>query len=294
MKRRILSLSFFVFFFLIPSAFSEPSGNHCFLWEVREGQSIVYILGSIHIFKNELYPLDPRIEEAFNNSETLVVEADINQASFLTHASVLEKAVYQEGDSLERHLSQQAYEKINQYYAPLGGDLSLFGQFKPWFVAMQVTVMSYLQSGYDPTSGIDLYFLNKASSVKKIEELESIEFQVQMLDAMPDQDQEYFLLSSLKDSDSQEQEMNTYIQAWLTGDIASLENALFEKLREQPESSGMYEALLFARNRGMVSKIEGYLRSPGTYFVVVGAGHLAGDKGILKLLQQKGYSVRQM
>ncbi len=294
MKRRILSLSFFVFFFLGASAFSEPSGDRCFLWEVRQGQSVVYILGSIHIFKNELYPLDSRIEEAFNNSATLVVEADINQASFLTHASVLEKAIYQEGDSLERHLSAQAYEKINQYYAPLGGDLSLFGQFKPWFVAMQVTVMSYLQLGYDPTSGIDLYFLNKASSGKKIEELESIEFQVQMLDAMPDKDQEYFLLSSLKDSDSQEQEMNTYIQAWLTGDIASLENALFEKLREQPESAGMYEALLFERNRGMVSKIEGYLQNPGSYFVVVGAGHLAGDKGILQLLQQKGYSVRQM
>jgi hypothetical protein len=294
MKRRILPLSFLVLFLLAPRAFSEPSGGHCFLWEVRQGRSLVYILGSIHIFKNELYPLDPRIEEAFNSSETLVVEADINQASFLAHASVLEKAVYQEGDSLERHLSPQAYERINQYYLPLGLDLSLFGQFKPWFVAMQATVMGYLQLGYDPASGIDLYFLNKASSVKKIEELESIEYQVRMLDEMPDKDQEYFLLSSLKDSDSQEQEMDTYIQAWLTGDIASLEEALFRKLREQPESLGMYEALLFKRNRGMVSKIEGYLQSSGTYFVVVGAGHLAGDKGILQLLQQKGYSVRQM
>ncbi|MFA6216696.1 MAG: TraB/GumN family protein [Candidatus Omnitrophota bacterium] len=293
MKRRILSLSFLFLFLFIAPASPEPSGQHCFLWEVRAGQTVVYILGSIHIFKNELYPLDPRIEEAFNNADTLVVEADINQASLLTNVSVLEKAVYQEGDSLERHLSQQAYESINQRCAPLGLDLSLFGQFKPWFVAMQVTVMSYLQLGYDPTSGIDLYFLNKASA-KKIEELESVEYQINMLDSMSDRNQEYFLLSSLKDIDSQEAEMNAYIQAWLAGDLVSLEDSLFQKLREQPEIAGMYEALLFERNRDMVSKIEGYLRNSGTYFVVVGAGHLAGEKGILKLLQQKGYSVRQI
>jgi hypothetical protein len=206
---------------------------------------------------------------------------------------VLEKAVYPEGDSLERHLSRQAYERIDQLCAPLGLDLSFLGQFKPWFVAMQATIMSYLQLGYDPTSGIDLYFLNKASE-KRIEELESIEFQVTMLDSMSDKNQEYFLLSSLKSLDSQEQEMNAYIQSWLAGDVGALEDALFQKLREQPELEGMYETILFDRNNGMVSKIEGYLNSPGIYFVVVGAGHLVGEKGILKLLQEKGYSVSQI
>lgn len=270
------------------------SGSHCFLWKIESDEGRVYMLGSIHLLKQEVYPLNQKIEDAFLASDTLVVEADINQADLLTQAPILEKAMYLEGDSLERHLSEGTYQYINQKFQGIGFDINLFGQFKPWFLAMQITVINLMQLGYDPSYGIDMYFLNKAGQSKKIEELESIEYQINLLDSMSDKNQEFFLLSSTKDLDRLQEEMDIYINAWLTGDAVTLERFLFRTLIEHPEMSEMYEILFFERNRRMASKIEQLLKAGGNYFVVVGAGHLVGEDGIIKLLERKGFSVQQI
>ena len=63
--------------------------------------------------------------------------------------------------------------------------------------------------------------------------------------------------------------------------------------REDPSLLPIYEKLFNDRNRKMVSKIEDYLKGKGIYFVIVGAGHMIGEKGIVETLRKKGYRVEQ-
>lgn len=83
MKFRMIMRYFIItalILFLLPQAsFSRESGTQykkSFLWEVQSSTAAVYILGSIHLMKQEMYPLDPVIEAAFNDAAYLVVEVN--------------------------------------------------------------------------------------------------------------------------------------------------------------------------------------------------------------------------
>ncbi len=80
--------------------------------------------------------------------------------------------------------------------------------------------------------------------------------------------------------------------AWKQGDAAGLERLLSDALKNAPETKPIYGKLFDQRNLTMARKIEDYLASDRVHFIVVGAGHLVGDQGLLKLLAKK-YRVTQ-
>jgi uncharacterized protein YbaP (TraB family) len=65
-------------------------------------------------------------------------------------------------------------------------------------------------------------------------------------------------------------------------------------MKEDPRMSSIIDKLYNKRNEKMASKIQEYLKTKETYFVVVGAGHLVGSKGIIEILREKGYTVEQL
>jgi hypothetical protein len=88
--------------------------------------------------------------------------------------------------------------------------------------------------------------------------------------------------------------MDSLIRAWKSGDPKGMEPIITKSVKEDPRLSPVYEKLIYERNRKMLSKIEEYLKGSGTYFVVVGAGHLIGEKGMIETLRRKGYRVEQI
>jgi hypothetical protein len=73
-----------------------------------------------------------------------------------------------------------------------------------------------------------------------------------------------------------------------------MESLITKSIAEEKGMSSMFEKLIYKRNRDMVTKIEGFLQTKETYFVIVGAGHLVGERGIIELLKKKGYPVEQL
>jgi uncharacterized protein YbaP (TraB family) len=84
------------------------------------------------------------------------------------------------------------------------------------------------------------------------------------------------------------------LRAWKTGDVKNMESIATKPLAEDKNLSSLYEKLIYERNRNMVLRIEEFLKTKETYFVVVGAGHLVGKKGIIEMLKGKGYHVEQL
>jgi hypothetical protein len=159
---------------------------------------------------------------------------------------------------------------------------------------MTLVSLESIKLGLDPNLGIDQYFLSKAEGKKKIVELESMDYQINLLSGFSDKDQELFLIYTLKDLRLMEQEVNQLTQAWISGDTKSVESLLTRSILEDKRLSSIFEKLIFERNRRMVSEIEDFLRTKETYFVIVGAGHLVGDQGVIELLRGKGYVIEQL
>jgi uncharacterized protein YbaP (TraB family) len=101
-------------------------------------------------------------------------------------------------------------------------------------------------------------------------------------------------LYTLKDLNILGQEVDKMIQAWTSGDTKGMESEIAKSLTEDKRMASIYEKLIYERNRNMASSIEEFLRSKETYFVIVGAGHLIGNKGIIEMLRRKGYLVEQI
>jgi uncharacterized protein YbaP (TraB family) len=151
-----------------------------------------------------------------------------------------------------------------------------------------------LKLGFDPNYGIDRYFLEKAAERKKILELESLEYQFKLFSGLSEKDQQSFLLYILKDIKVLEQELDQLIKAWTTGDEKKIELIMTKSIKEDKRLVPIYEKLVVERNRKMVSKIAEYLKEKETFFVIVGAGHLVGNQGIIKLLKGKGFLLEQL
>jgi hypothetical protein len=274
------------------SAVSKDQKN--FLWKVQSKTSTVYMLGSIHLLKKEIYPLDKKIENAFEKSDILVVEANINDMGQIDIQKLMESAFYPDNETLEKHVSRETYEVIKKESGELGMPLEFINKQKPWFLALTFTSLELVGLGFDPNYGIDVYFLSKATGRKRISELESLDYQINLFSKFSDNDQELFLLYTLKDLNILGQEVDKMIHTWTSGDTKGMESIITKSLTENRRMSSIYEKLIYERNRNMVSRIEEFLRSKETYFVIVGAGHLIGNKGIIEILRRKGYLVEQL
>jgi uncharacterized protein YbaP (TraB family) len=265
-----------------------------FLWKIQSKDATVYLLGSIHFLKEEFYPLPEAVESAYGSSEVLVVEANVNDIGKLDLATFMDKALYTDDDRLEKHVSPETYLLIKREARSLGIPPELADTQKPWFLALSLQALELMKLGYDPRHGVDYYFLSKAQGKKRILELESLDEQIKFLSGFSDREQEIFLLDTLKNLRSAGGQMDTLARAWAAGDTKTVECILTNNTTEDGTIARIQEKLLDERNTKMVSKIEGYLCLGGSYFVIVGAGHLLGKRGIVEHLKTRGYFAEQL
>jgi uncharacterized protein YbaP (TraB family) len=301
MENRSKKFGRLLFFFLFlaaigPWAYIQDAlaqNEKSFIWRVGADGSTIHILGSIHFLKKENYPLPPKIEKAFDEADTLVVEANINDESKINPAMIMERAFYPESDTLQAHVSKETFEEIHREAGGLGIPPEQINRCRPWFLAVTISSLEFMKLGYDPRYGIDYYFLAKAANLKRVLELESLDYQIKILSGLSDMEQELFLLYTLKDLKIAGQEFDQLFKAWVSGDSQGMESIMMKYTKEDSRLSSAYQKLVYERNINMAEKIEGYLRTKGNYFVIIGAAHLVGEKGIIEILRGKGYRVVQ-
>lgn len=276
---------------------SDPAGDKRFLWKASSGSSHVYLLGSIHLAKKELYPLAPEIEKAFAASKILVVEADqakVDPAAL--QRMVVERGLYPAGDSLSSKLPEARRKQALELAAKVGLPAAQAERMKPWFLALNATLMKMGALGYDPQYGIDRHFMEAARAKGlPIQELESTAFQLDLLSGFSDDLQGLFVASTLEDMDGVDKKMAQMFDLWKAGDAPGLEKVvLTEGMAKRPEMAPLRLKLFDERNAAMAEKVLGYLKTPDVHFVVMGAGHLLGEQGVVEILRRKGVSVAQV
>ena len=278
------------------AAIFEVEASRGFLWKVEQNGNTVYLLGSIHVANEAMYPLRDEIENAFAEADHLAVEVDITKTADPKIQEYVEKIVtYQDGSKLPDHISKETYELLGEVLADFGLPTNALDQVKVWNVSNTLAYLKMADSDFEAGLGIDLYFLMQAlENGTSILELESYQSQLEMFDGFSKELQEALLIGALQGfyEDSEDASgVDALSQMWVTGDEEVLKS-LAEGMLENPE---YYKAMLEDRNIAMVDKIQEYLngKEPQTYFVVVGALHMLGKHGIVTLLQEKGLTVEK-
>ncbi|MFC1745362.1 TraB/GumN family protein [Candidatus Riflebacteria bacterium] len=267
-----------------------------YLWKVETEEACVYLLGSFHFFKKEMYPLDENIEDAFLNSDFLVLELELNnETQKKLHKRIQEEAKYKGNETLSQNISPELNERLRKYLKKNGKPVNLFEKFVPMYVSTFISSVELQRLGITPEAGIDFYFYNRASATRTIISLETIDEQIPIIlgTHFSKATNESFLKDTLEHIEDIPAQMDDGILAWSHGDALALDNLLLESLRKK-ETADFFEKAYVERNLKMLIKIEKFLKGKGNYFVIVGAAHLAGKKGLIELLQKKNYKISQV
>lgn len=263
-----------------------------FLWKVDSDRNSLYILGSIHLLNKEAYPLKQSIENAFEQTNKLVLEIDLRSANpERIQQLMLQKSASTDGAFLQRNVSDETYESVARKANELGIDIRLLNSFKPWIVATTMAAVKLEKLGFDPKLGVDRYFAERAiQSNKPTLGLETAEFQLDLFDRFSPKDQELLLRQSMNEMDRLEQNVAQIVRAWKSGDVGSLEKHLLAGMRDYPE---IHRKVIDDRNRRWLPQIEGLLSRGENALIIVGAAHLVGNNGVIQLLKGRGYKVEQ-
>ena len=269
---------------------SEPSH---FLWEIQSPTNTVYLLGSLHFLDEEQYPLPDVMQEAFEDAEVVVFEADLGSLDEVETAAVLlERARPEPGEMLAEVLSEETYGLAAQTAAEVGMTLALFEPFEPWFFSISITALKLVDLGFEPRYGIDQHFYERSqAAAKSMRFLETIEDQFDLLDQLSVDEQRQFTEQTLKEIDLVEAAFEAMVTAWSTGDSDGLEAILISSFEDYPQ---MQRRLLSDRNRNWLPQLESFLQEDEDYLVIVGALHLVGPDNVLDLLAQQGYQAEQL
>jgi uncharacterized protein YbaP (TraB family) len=273
----------------VSAAAAPPAAQHpVLLWRAEVGASVLYLLGSVHVARPDLYPLDARIERAFAESGVLVLELDLDEkAQFAAAEGMIAAARLPAGKRLADVVAPETWRLFEQKQAERGQSTFGLRGFHPWFVALTLTTQALEAAGFSAEHGIDEHFRARAVGQKRIVALETVEEQLAFFTGLSPETEETMLRQTLEELDQYAAELDSAFRAWTTGDAQAIDELLIAPMRrEHPE---VFEQLFTARNRRMTAKLASLLKdAPDRYFVVVGAGHLIGTDGIVDLLRAQG------
>lgn len=265
------------------------------LWKLEYKGKTSYLFGSIHMGDAGMYPLPEAVTKAFEGSDTLAVEIDLSNVNQMEMAQKIQQIAIDPENPLETVLKEDTLSEYKEYCEVTKSPCGMFSTFEPWFAAMTLEALNMQQSGYSEQYGIDMYFLKQARDTKAIAELETINFQLDMLDGMPLNIQDAFLYSVVtKEGD----ETDKLVDAWKTGNVEAYVENSFEDAKEsginEEDYSYFMDTLLYKRNKGMADELAKLIEQGKSVFAVVGAAHYGGDKSVNHYLEEKGFSIERV
>jgi uncharacterized protein YbaP (TraB family) len=262
-----------------PKLMADPA-----LWVVKDADTTIYLLGTVHVLKPGTEWLDGGVKKAYDASSEIVLE--LLQPDTATMQGLIGKyAVDPDGPALTAKLSPEVKALYEKTTSELGLPAPAFEKFQPWFVSTILSLTAITKAGYDPESGVERQITAAASrDGKKLAGLETAEQQIGFFASLPEEAQLKFLKSTLEELAKVDSMFNEMVADWAKGDPDALARLLNASMNDSPE---VVKVLLTDRNARWAEWIDKRLATPGTIFIAVGAGHLAGSNSVQEFLKAR-------
>lgn len=295
MMRRTAWLVTVLLIVLVQSA--ALAGDKLYMWQVKSETATITLVGSIHVGQPDFFPLADPYEEAFTAAPVLAVEVDMTDPAVLQESTMLmmKKGMLPGAETLQTRLEPELYKRLEAYAKENGVPLAMYQKFKPGIVAIVLSMEEYKRQGFDPELGIDKHFLDAAKAAdKEVRALETVEDQLNIFLDIDDTLDDILINETLEQMGDVSSIIDEMVGYWKSGDADGLGTFMETQMGEGPEMEALYRKLLDDRNVGMTATINEWLGQDQDVFVVVGAGHFAGEMGIVSLLEAEGWEVSQV
>ena len=264
------------------------------VWRLSDGSNQLFIAGTVHLLPAEQFPLPDEFDQAYQQADTLVFEADVRQLDTPQGMQLLlQQARYNDGRQLDQVLSATTYAKLQDFAKSQGVDLRQLNSYKPDFVLLTL-MQSALQNTGMAGQGVDMFFLQQALTDRKaLLFLETVEQQLTMLLNASANNEDAYVQQNLAQLSEMDGQLKQIIAAWRSGNTDALASVAMA-FTDTPEGKQFYQTLLVQRNQNWIPQLTQMLATKEVELVLVGALHLAGDSNVLELLQQQGYQVTKL
>ena len=249
----------------------------------------LYVGGSIHALRSTDYPLPGAYNRAFDASTRLALEVE-PRALEASSAALLRAGKYPASDSLKNHVDPRTYDYLRRVFGLMEIPESKFSHYRPWLLVLMLD--SPGMQGFSHDLGVDEFLTNRArANGKPIVGLESASEHNAVFSGLTDRQSEALLLVQFIPAGNNAAGSDRLMNAWRRGDVDTLASSTHAAYSDFPAFG---DRILGMRNRRWAPKLEGYLKSGQTYFVVVGAAHLGGSDGLLALMRARNCKVEQL
>ncbi len=281
------NLIFLLIGFITSSATAQTT-----VYKVSKDRRVIYLGGTVHLLRAQDYPLPDEFDLAYNDAEVVTFETDTKVLQDRNIAQKLMlKGMYQDDRTLKTVLADTTYAKLEAAFDEYNLPIAMMQKMKPALAITTLSAMNMQAVGMS-AQGVDMYFTNKAIADKKeIQQLESVEVQLEKMTSMGDGDENAFVNYSLNSMDEMQDEMDQLIENWKTGASDKMEEEITKMKSAYLDT---YTSLMADRNNSWMPKILSYLESGTKAFVLVGSLHLYGPDGLISLLKQQGYKVEKL
>lgn len=258
--------------------------NDALLWKIS-GNGLSkpsFVYGTIHMICADDFIMNEKLRQNFSATDKLYLEVDMDDPGM--NMKMLQLSMLQ-GKKLTDFFSEEDYKKLNTFFTDsIGMPLAMFNTMKP-FVLFSILALKTLPCSKQESYEMSFMKMAKEQN-KEVIGLETVEDQMKIFDDMPDSVQAQMVLRYANEFDKQKKDFANMVEMYKKQEL----DALYQQIMSSPDIAGSEETLLFNRNKNWIPIIEGAMKSE-SLFIAVGAGHLAGEQGVLNLLKEKGYRV---
>lgn len=266
------------------------------LWKVTDNNSgkTSYVFGTHHFAPLSLLDSIKGLDAALQNADKVYGELDMQAAMDPSALMGMQQMMMAPADStIDKVLTTKQLADLNMAWAKYGTDqipLNALYVLKPAGLSTQLAALmsAKVLPDINVGQGIDNELQVRARKAgKQVAGLETMEFQTQMLLGDPISKQTEDLVETIEDIDAEAGKLVRLTNAYLAQNYKDIETICAESVLKNPESA---EKMIISRNNNWMKQLEPEMKNTNL-LVVVGAGHLVGDKGILNQLKKAGYTV---
>jgi hypothetical protein len=268
-----------------------PAAADPALWVVRDEDSTIYLLGTVHVLRPDTVWRSPAIDRAMAEADALWIEVEADDPAAMQ--PLVRKYGLDPANPLSGKLTPEQKARLDAAAAGMGASGAALEPLRPWLAGLTLSIGPLVKAGYDPASGVESKLKAAARDAgKPIRTLETLEQQIGFFADLPPAVELAFLLSALDEMDSGPAMLDALVAAWSAGDMEALNELMVSEMAaDYPE---LYQALLVRRNKDWAGQIQTLLGGKGVSVIAVGAAHLVGDESVQAQLLARDIAVERL
>ncbi|MBY6217805.1 TraB/GumN family protein [Qipengyuania aquimaris] len=262
------------------------------MWKVADEDTTIYLFGTVHALPADVDWYSGPVKTALDSSGSLVTEIDMNPEVIAAMGqTIAAKGMLPEGQTLRGLMNAEQLATYEAGLAKMGIPPEALDSLEPWFAAINITQVLLQSAGYNGENGVEKVLEETVKEGTTRVALETVDFQISIFDELPIENQLQFLLQAVEDPQAGVAMLDKIIAEWAEGDAETL-GAMLQEANAQDQL--ITSRLFYERNANWAVWIDERLDTPGTAFMAVGAGHLAGENSVQDYLAQRGISVTRV